>query len=102
MVDDVGSFELWIKVDDAGDPSQMLPLVNPVPGCPGCKVGDQEGDENHTCPNRMPFVLKLFIRDPFKASVVDREVVALAIRVIRETTEESDNVISIRVDVCCG
>ena len=50
----------------------------------------------------MPFVLKLFLRDPLKASVVDREVVALAIRVIRETTEESENVISIGVDVCCG
>ena len=68
LPDDARRPQLRVDVEEAGEPGDLLPLVDPVPGEPGCEVVQQEGDEQHRRPGRVGLVLQLLLRDFSKAS----------------------------------
>ena len=67
LPDDASCRHLRINVEDTGEPGDVLPLGNPVPGEPRSKVVQEEGDEQHRCEGRVVIILHL-LWDSSKAS----------------------------------
>ena len=63
LSNDARRSQLRVDVEDAGEPGDLLPLVDPVPGEPRCEVVQEEGDKQHRRPDCVGLVLQFLLRN---------------------------------------
>ena len=103
---------LGVKVEEASQPGDLLPVINLVPEAPYHDVACQEGNDHHTRPCWMSFYQHLLVRDiceacfvggPFPGPVVPNCVPSkffkVAVRMVFGSQSKFDDESPIRVDI---
>ena len=98
LPDDGRCPKLRVKVEQAGEPGDLLPLVDHVPGVPRCEVVQEEGDEQHGRPRQVVIVLQLLLWDSSHASIIII-IIPVAAGMIGEASVKRVDERSIRIHV---